>query len=143
MARRSSARSLPPMRIPPLALAAGALVASYIAGAFIANATGTGSLSAAAGNGTRRSAPRLILLLEALAVVALLRGRRGEFVLAPLSLLSIVAAMFDGDLAYAGLSTGEVAWQVLEVGLSFIVFALSASAIVTRRPRRRAAAAAA
>jgi hypothetical protein len=131
------------MRIPPLALAAGALVASYIAGAFIANATGTGSLSAAAGNGTRLSAPSFILLLEALAVVALLRGRRGEFVLAPLSLLSIVAAMFDGDLAYAGLSTGEVAWQVLEVGLSFIVFALSASAIVTRRPRRRAAAAAA
>jgi len=64
-------------------------------------------------------------------------------VLAPLSLLSIVAAMFDGDLGYAALSTGEVAWQVLEVGLSFVVFALSAGAILTRRPRHRAAAAAA
>src|SRR6478752_3659019 len=117
MARPPPARSFRAMRNAPLALAAGALVASYIAGAFIANATGIGTLSAAAGNGTRLSAPSFILLLEALAVVALVRGRRGEFVLAPLSLLSIVAAMFDGDLGYAALSTGEVAWQVLEVGL--------------------------
>ena len=73
---------------------------------------------------------------------ALLRGRRGEFVLAPLSLLSVVAAMFDGDVGYASLDTGQVAWQVLEVGLSFIVFALAAAAII-RRPRRQAAAAAA
>src|SRR3954447_3404450 len=143
MAGATRARTVPAMRNPPLALAAGALVASYVAGAFIAGATGIGTLSAAAGNGTKLSAPSFILLLEAVAVLALLRGRRGEFVLAPLSLLSIVAAMFDGDVGNAALDTGQVAWQVLEVGLSFVVFALAAAALVTRRPRRRAAAAAA
>src|SRR5690242_12101885 len=98
MAGPPRSRSLGGMRNPPLALAAGALVASYIAGAFIANATGIGTLADAAANGTKLSAPSFILVLEALAVVLLARGRRGEFLLAPLSLLSIVAAMFDGDV---------------------------------------------
>jgi hypothetical protein len=140
MAAGRRVRSLPGMRNPPLALAAGALAASYIAGAFIANATGIGSLADAAANGTKLSAPSFIIVLELLAVVLLARGRRGELILLPLSGLSIVAAMFDGDVGYASLSTGQVAWQVLEVGLSFIVFALAAAA-VTRRSRRPVAAA--
>src|SRR3954468_17743916 len=142
MARPGRARTFQAMRNPPLALAAGALAASYVAGAFIANATGLGTLAEAAGSGTKLSAPSFIVVLELLAVVLLARGRRGEFLLAPLSGLSIVAAMLDGDVGYASLGTGQVAWQVLEVGLSFIVFALAASALI-RRPRRRAAAVAA
>jgi len=130
------------MRNPPLALAAGALAASYVAGAFIANATGVGTLAAATTNGTKLSAPSFIIVLELLAVVLLARGRRGEFVLLPLSGLSIAAAMFDGDVGYASLSAGETAWQVLEVGLSFIVFALAAAAVI-RRSRRQGVAAAA
>src|SRR4051794_39393344 len=104
MTARSGGRSLRGMRNPPLALAAGALAASYIAGAFIANATGVGTLAAAAANGTKLSAPSFIIVLEFLAVALLVRGRRGELILLPLSGLSIVAAMFDGDVGYAALS---------------------------------------
>jgi hypothetical protein len=48
--------------------------------------------------------------------------------------------MFDGDLGYATLSGGQVAWQVLEVGLSFIVCALAAAAVIRRSPRPAVAA---
>jgi hypothetical protein len=130
-------------RSQPLILAATALVAAYLIGAAIAAATGVGSLAAAAGNGTKLSAPGFMIVAELLAVLAVARGRRaGAAVLVAVSAMSLVAATFDGDFAHASLSTGHVAWQGLEVALSLAVFALAAAAL-TRRPRRPAADAAA
>src|SRR5690348_5273809 len=73
------------------------LVGTYVIGAFIAAATGVGTLSAALGNGTKLSAPSFIIVIETLAAVALLRGRRaGVYPLLALTSLSCAAILFDG-----------------------------------------------
>jgi hypothetical protein len=124
----------------PLALAAAALVTSYAIGALIAAATGVATLADAAAGGTKLSAPGFMLVLEALAVALLVRGRRaGAFILAPVSALSLAAIAFDGDFAHTSLGPGHVAWQVLELGLTLAVFAL-ALATLTRTRRRPAVA---
>jgi hypothetical protein len=137
MAAVFGARSFGAMK---LAYATFALVAAYLLGAVIAALTDVGTLSDAAVNGTKLSAPSFMLVIEVLAAVAFVRGRRAAvYPLLAMSGLSLVAAAFDGDVGHAGLSAGHVAWQGLEVALSAVVFALALAAVI-RRPQRPAVA---
>jgi hypothetical protein len=123
-------------KIPPLAIAVAALVASYAIGAVIALATGVGELSQVLGNGTKLSAPLFLIVVEVLAATAILTRRAvlpGALVLTAASGLSLAAAAFDGDVAHAGLTAAQVAWQGVEVACSAAVFALAVTRI-RRRP---------
>src|SRR5690348_14125894 len=124
MAGRACARSFVAMNLlPKLGLA---LVASYVIGAVLAVAGDVGTFTAALGNGTKLSAPSFIIVIETLASLALLRGRRaGVYPLLALTTVSCAAILFDGDFNNAVLSTGQVAWQVVEVVLTFAVWALA------------------
>jgi hypothetical protein len=123
-------------KTPPLAIALAALVASYAIGAVIALSAGLGGLGDVLGNGTKLSAPLLMIVVEVLAGLAILTRRAplaGALVLTAASGLSLAAAAFDGDVAHAGLSTAQIAWQGVEVACAAAVFALAVTRI-RRRP---------
>jgi hypothetical protein len=119
-----------------------ALAGTYLIGAAIAVATGLGDLTAVLTNGTKLSAPSFIVAAELLGAFLATRYRPGAALVLLASGLSLAAAAFDGDVAHAGLTRPEIAWQGVEVAASVLVFALAAARL-TRRPRRPAAAAAA
>jgi hypothetical protein len=123
-----------------LPITAGALVVSFLIGALIADATGVGTLADALGNGTKLSAPSFMIVVDALAALAVARGRRGgAYVLLAITSLSLAAIAFDGDLGNDALSPGHVVWQVVEVLLTAATWTLALAAVTRRRSRPAAA----
>ena len=139
MASGHGARTVAAMN---LIRAAGLLAGTYLIGAAIALATGLGHPADVLTNGTRLSAPSVIVAAELRGALLATRYRAGAVLVLLASGLSLAAAGFDGDVGHAGLTRAEVAWQGVEVAASALVFALAAARL-TRRPRRPAAAAAA
>jgi hypothetical protein len=102
------------------------LMAGYAVGAVIAVSDGLASFGDAITNGTYLNAPGPLIAVQAVAAFAALRGyRAGAVVLALATTLGLAAAAFDGDVGHAGLTTPEVAFQVLEVVPIAAVWALA------------------
>ncbi len=111
------------------------LIASYALGAVIAVSDGLAGLGEALTKGTYLSAPGPLIAVQAAAALALLRGyRAGAVVLALATTLSLAAAAFDGDVGHSGLSTAEVALQLVEVAAIAAVWVLAIGRLVNRRP---------
>jgi hypothetical protein len=109
-----------------LRTAISALLTLYVVGAVIAVADGLATVGQAASKGTYLSAPGPLIAVQTAAALAALRGyRAGAVVLALTTTLSLAAAAFDGDVGHAGLSSGEVALQAIEVALIAAVWALA------------------
>src|SRR3954449_11458934 len=94
------------------------LLAGYAIGAVIAISDGLATTGDAIANGTYLNAPGPLIVIQAVAAFAALRGyRAGAAVLALATTLSLAAAAFDGDVGHAALTTPEVAFQAIEVAL--------------------------
>src|SRR3954467_9079379 len=92
------------------------LMAGYAVGAVIAVSDGLATSGEAITKGTYLSAPGPLIAVQAAAALAPLRGHRaGAAVLALTRPLGPAPAAFDGDVGHAGLTSAEVAFQVLEV----------------------------
>src|SRR3954467_9085764 len=92
------------------------LMAGYAVGAVIAVSDGLATSGEAITKGTYLSAPGPLIAVQAAAALALLRGYpAGAGGRALTTTLSLAAAAFDGDVGHAGLTSAEVAFQVLEV----------------------------
>jgi hypothetical protein len=111
------------------------LMTSYAIGAVIAVSDGLATTGDAITKGTFLSAPGPLILIQAAAALALLRGYRAGTVLLSLAMtLSVVAAAFDGDVGHSGLSAPEVAFQLVEVAAIAAVWVVAVGRLVRRRP---------
>jgi|SRR4051794_22346033 hypothetical protein len=110
------------------------LLAGYAIGAVIAISDGLATTGDAITNGTYLNAPGPLILIQAAAAVAALRGSRaGTGILALAMSLSLAASAFDGDVGHSGLSTAEIAFQLIEVAAIAAVWILSIGRLVHRR----------
>jgi hypothetical protein len=110
------------------------LMASYAVGALIAVSDGLATPGEALTKGTYLNAPGPLIAIQAVAALAALRGRRaGTIVLALATSLSLAATAFDGDVGHAGLTSAEVAFQLVEVAAIAAVWALSIGRLIQRR----------
>jgi hypothetical protein len=111
------------------------LMTSYALGAVIAVSDGLATFGEAVAKGTYLNAPGPLIVVQAAAALALLRGyRAGAVVLALATTLSLAAAAFDGDVGHSGLTTAEVAFQLFEVAAIAAVWILVLGRLVSRRP---------
>src|SRR4051794_36901786 len=93
-----------------------ALLATYVVGAVVAVADGLATVGEAVSKGTYLNAPGPLIVVQAAAALAALRGYRAGAVLLTLACtLSLAAAAFDGDVGHLGLSAAEVAFQAGEI----------------------------
>jgi hypothetical protein len=90
------------------------LAGLYLAGIALAVGGGLAPLGTAIASGSKVNAPLPIIAAELLGGALLLRGRRpGAVLLAAACTLSLAAVAFDGDVGAAGLSAGQVGYQLL------------------------------
>jgi hypothetical protein len=90
------------------------LAGLYLAGIALAVGGDLAPLGTAIASGSKVNAPLPIIAAQLLGGALLLRGRRpGAALLAAACTLSLAAAAFDGDVGAAGLSAGQVAYQLL------------------------------
>jgi hypothetical protein len=109
MAAPPAARSFAAMRTLLLTLAG-----LYVAGIALAVGGDLAPLGTAIASGSRLNAPLPIIAAQLLGGCLLLRGRRpGAALLVAACALSLAAAVFDGDVGAAGLSTAQVGYQLL------------------------------
>jgi len=95
-----------------------ALAALYVTGIALALSGDLASLGDAIANGSKVNAPFPIITVQliggAIAVRATGKGRTaGAILLLAACTLSLAAVAFDGDLGSQGLSSGQVAYQLL------------------------------
>ena len=78
-------------------------------------------------NGTKLSTPAVILVAVGIGVLVSLRGHRraGAAIALLPCLVSTAAIVSDGDLAHDGLSTAEIALQLLNVAVIWTMLAVS------------------
>jgi hypothetical protein len=134
--------------VPRLLRAALALVPFYLAGAVWAAADGIATLPDALLNGSRIDAPLVIVAAQVGGALAAARlpgraGTAGAVLTLLACTLSLGASAFDGDVGHAGLSTVQVAYQLVIVALTVVTWLLAAARVrspharVERRARRR------
>jgi hypothetical protein len=121
-----------------LSRTAPTLVALYAAGVVWAAAAGLATFGEALINGSEVNAPLVIVAAQGIGALLALRARgRTAWAGALLALLactaSLAAVAFDGDLGHAGLSTAQVAYQVL-ISVATALTWLAAARRTLRRP---------
>src|SRR3954468_11868199 len=111
MAALAGGRSLAPMPLLPRLLATLAVL--YLAGIVLALTGDLASLGGAIVNGSVLNAPLVIIGAQLIGGALAVPGRRlGAVLLLAACTLSLATAAFDGDVGHAGLSSGQVAYQL-------------------------------
>jgi hypothetical protein len=118
------------------------LAALYVGGAAWAVADDIAPLGDAIVNGTTLNAPLVIIAAQVLGSLAALRlsGRRaaaGAVLVLLACTISLTAVAFDGDLGSDGLSTLQVAEQILISALTAITWVGAAARLAAPRLPRR------
>src|SRR3954452_23849336 len=110
----------------------------YLVGIALALSGDIASLGDAIANGSKVNAPLPIVTVQLLGGVLALRAKGrpaaiGAALLLAACTLSLAAVAFDGDLGAQGLSTGQVAYQLLITAATAATWVLAATVIARGR----------
>jgi hypothetical protein len=118
----------------------------YLVGIALALSGDIASLGDAIANGSKVNAPLPIVAVQLLGGVVALRAKGrpaaiGAILLLAACTLSLAAVALDGDLGAQGLSTGQVAYQILISAATAVTWVLAVRRLSSRRsagarPRR-------
>jgi len=115
-----------------------ALAGLYLAGIALAVGGDLAPLGTAIASGSKVNAPLPIIAAELLGGALLLRGRRpGGALLVGACSLSLAAVAFDGDVGAAGLSAGQVGYQLLITAATAATCAVAALRLRAPSPAAR------
>jgi len=125
-----------------LVAALGVVVATDVVGGLVDVAAGRSTVGSAWGSSATLCAPLPMIVFQAVCVLLTVRaGRRTARVaaglLAAACLASVVSGFFDGQLARADLSGGEIAFQVWLLAVTAVLGGLALARAVRGRPQKR------
>jgi hypothetical protein len=116
----------------------------YLLGIALALSGDIASLGAAIANGSKVNAPLPIIAVQLIGGAVALRAhgrpaKIGAVLLLAACTLSLAAVAFDGDLGSQGLSTGQVAYQLLITATTATTWVLAVRSLLSNRYARAGA----